>query len=56
MSALPIVKYGQPILRKVLESVNDFDSIQNLVLDMFDTMYEEEGIGLAANRSVWTST
>ena len=50
MSALPIVKYGQPILRKVLESVDDFDSIQDLVPDMFDTMYEEEGIGLAANQ------
>ncbi|MBH30835.1 MAG: peptide deformylase [Candidatus Marinimicrobia bacterium] len=50
MSALPLVKYGQPILRKVLENVDDFDSIQNLVPDMFDTMYEEEGIGLSANQ------
>ena len=50
MSVLPVVKYGQPILRKVLESVDDFGSIQDLVTDMFDTMYEEEGIGLAANQ------
>ncbi len=50
MSVLPVVKYGQPILRKVLEQVDDFDSIQDLVPDMFDTMYEEEGIGLAANQ------
>ncbi|MEE2877238.1 MAG: peptide deformylase [Candidatus Neomarinimicrobiota bacterium] len=50
MSVLPIVKYGQPILRKVLENVADFESIQDIVPDMFDTMYEEEGIGLAANQ------
>ena len=50
MSVLPIVKYGDPILRKVLAPVKDFQSINNIIPDMFDTMYELEGIGLAANQ------
>ena len=50
MAALPVVIYGESILRKVLEPVEDFEAIQDLVLNMFDTMYEEEGIGLAANQ------
>ena len=50
MSVLPIVKYGDPILRKVLDPVKDFQSINNIIPDMFDTMYELEGIGLAANQ------
>ena len=50
MSVLPIVKYGDPILRKVLDPVTNFQSISNILTDMFDTMYELEGIGLAANQ------
>ena len=50
MSVLPIVKYGDPILRKVLDPVKDFQFINNIIPDMFDTMYELEGIGLAANQ------
>ena len=52
MAVLPVVKYGDPILRKKVESVK-LDSIYTLtefIDDMFDTMYEEEGIGLAANQ------
>ncbi len=50
MSFLNVVKYGDPILRKKCEPVKDFSKLNNLVDDMFDTMYEEEGIGLAANQ------
>ena len=50
MPVLPIVKYGDPILRKVLDPVTNFQSISNILTDMFDTMYELEGIGLAANQ------
>ncbi len=50
MAALPVVTYGESILRKVLEPVEDFETIEDLVPNMFDTMYEEEGIGLAANQ------
>ena len=50
MSVLNIVKYGDPILRRRCSSVKDFTKLSNFVDDMFDTMYEEEGIGLAANQ------
>ena len=50
MPVLPIVKYGDPIRRKVLDPVKNFQSISNILTDMFDTMYELEGIGLAANQ------
>jgi peptide deformylase len=45
-----IVKYGDPVLRKKCAEVTDFDSLPELIDNMFDTMYEEEGIGLAANQ------
>lgn len=40
-------------LRKVAEPVKEVNAeIQRIVDDMFDTMYAEEGIGLAATRSI----
>ena len=50
MSVMNIVKYGDPILRKKCQPVDDFSKLPSFVEDMFDTMYEEEGIGLAANQ------
>mgnify|MGYP002631545724 CR=1 FL=1 len=50
MAVLDIVKYGDPILRKVCNPVSDFSNLDQLIYDMFDTMYEAEGIGLAANQ------
>ena len=50
MAVLKIVNYGDPILRKKCQSLNDFSKLPKFVEDMFDTMYEEEGIGLAANQ------
>ena len=50
MSVLEVVNYGDPILRKKCQPVNDFSKLAAFVEDMFDTMYEEEGIGLAANQ------
>ena len=50
MSVLDIVHYGDPILRKKCLPVEDFINLSKVVDDMFDTMYEEEGIGLAANQ------
>ena len=46
---LPIYAYGQPVLRKKAEEIdfNDQDLIK-LISDMFDTMYDSNGIGLAA--------
>jgi peptide deformylase len=45
-----IITYGDPILRKKTKQVTDFSHLEDLYQDMFDTMYEEEGIGLAANQ------
>ena len=50
MSVLEVVNYGDPILRKKCQPVSDFSNLSEFVEDMFDTMYEEEGIGLAANQ------
>ena len=50
MAVLNIVHYGDPILRKKCAPVKDFSILGNLLDDMFDTMYELEGIGLAANQ------
>lgn len=48
---LEIVKYGNPILHKKGKMVTEFsDTISALYQDMLDTMYKEEGIGLAAQQ------
>lgn len=45
----PIVIYGHPILRRVAEDVEkDYPGLQQLIADMFETMYKAEGMGLAA--------
>ena len=50
MAVLGIVHYGNPILRKPCSPVIDFSQMDTLLEDMFDSMYEAEGIGLAANQ------
>ena len=46
---LPIYTYGQPVLRKVAEDIpTDYPDLQQLIADMFETLTESEGIGLAA--------
>ena len=47
---MDIVHYGDPILRKKSKEVKEFKGLNKLIDDMFDTMYEENGIGLAANQ------
>ena len=45
----PIVKYGDPVLEKPAEPVTVFDDeLRKLVEDMFESMYEAHGVGLAA--------
>lgn len=45
----PIVVYGHPVLRKVAEDVEkDYPGLNQLIDDLFETMYHAEGIGLAA--------
>ena len=46
---LPIYIYGQPVLRKVAEDITpDYPELQQLIADMWETLAESEGIGLAA--------
>src|SRR5690606_31549268 len=46
---LPIVAYGDPILRKkAVEIDEDYPNLNGLINDMFETMYAARGVGLAA--------
>lgn len=46
---LPIIGYGDPVLRKVGEEVpSDYPNLKQVVSDMYDTMYNAYGVGLAA--------
>jgi peptide deformylase len=48
-SELEIVKYPDPVLRKVATPVTEFDDeLRSLVKDMLYTMYKAPGLGLAA--------
>ncbi|MDQ1297289.1 MAG: peptide deformylase [Bacteroidota bacterium] len=45
----PIVIYGHTILRKIAEDIDqDYPGLQQLVSDLFETMYNSDGLGLAA--------
>ena len=46
---LPIVAYGDPVLRKVGKEIEkDFPKLDELVENMWETMYKASGVGLAA--------
>ncbi len=48
---LPIVKYGHPALRKKGERIEKVTpAIQELIANMFETMYQASGVGLAAQQ------
>ena len=45
----PIVKYGEPVLEKPAATITKFDAeLEQLVEDMFASMYAAQGVGLAA--------
>jgi len=51
MSIKPIVEYPAPVLLSPGNPVLNFDNgLEALVQDMFDTMYDAEGVGLAAQQ------
>lgn len=51
MSVLQVLHYPDERLRKIAKPVKEVnDDIRRIVDDMFDTMYAEEGIGLAATQ------
>ena len=46
---LPILAYGDPVLKKETEELAENDPIlKTLIADMFETMYKAKGVGLAA--------
>ena len=46
---LPIVGYGDPVLRKIGEDISkDYPNLDDLIANMYQTMYNAMGIGLAA--------
>lgn len=51
MASLQILEFPDPRLRKVAEPVTVFDDKLSALIDsMFETMYEAQGIGLAATQ------
>ncbi len=53
---LPIVAYGSPVLRKVANDITpEYEGLNKLLDDMWETMYNSNGVGLAApqiNKSI----
>lgn len=48
---LPIVRYGDPVLRKKGKLITKItDEIRQLAADMLETMYDANGVGLAAQQ------
>ncbi|MGC6531532.1 MAG: peptide deformylase [Flavobacteriales bacterium] len=46
---LPIVAYGDPVLRATCEEIDqNYPELETLIANMFETMYEAQGVGLAA--------
>lgn len=46
---LPIVAYGDPVLRKEGEDIDkEYPDLEKLIADMWETMYNAHGVGLAA--------
>lgn len=45
----PIYGYGEPVLRKVGEEITpDYPNLKEVIANMYDTMYNAYGVGLAA--------
>lgn len=46
---LPVVVYGDPVLRKTgIEIDKNYEGLNELIANMFETMYNANGVGLAA--------
>jgi peptide deformylase len=52
----PITVYGDPVLRKVTTNIEkNYEGLEKLADDMFETMHNAEGVGLAAPQVGLTS-
>ena len=46
---IPIYGYGEPVLRQVCEEISpDYPNLSAIIANMYDTMYNAFGVGLAA--------
>jgi peptide deformylase len=46
---LPVVAYGHPVLKKVAKDIDpSFPNLKEFVDNLFETMYQSDGVGLAA--------
>lgn len=46
---LPIIAYGHPVLKRKAEVINkDYPKLKELIENMFETMYNASGVGIAA--------
>ena len=46
---LPVFAFGQPVLNKKAEPITkDYPELKEIIQNMWETMYEASGIGLAA--------
>ena len=46
---LPIIGYGNPVLKRKAEKISEkYPNLNNLIKDMWETMYNAKGVGLAA--------
>ena len=46
---LPIYTYGQPVLKRVAQDIpKDYADLKDLISNMWETMYNAKGVGLAA--------
>ncbi len=46
---LPVVAYGDPVLRKLGAEIDkDYPELKKLIADMYETMYASSGVGIAA--------
>ena len=46
---LPIVAFGTPVLKQKTKNIDkDYEELSELIKNMFETMHEASGVGLAA--------
>jgi peptide deformylase len=46
---LPVTAYGDPLLRKVAKPIHrDYKGLSDVIANMFETMHQADGVGLAA--------
>lgn len=51
MCILKVIQYPDPVLKRTCEPVTQFDGeFQHFIDDLIETMYSEDGMGIAANQ------